>query len=239
MKKLTDNSLKVYSYLILLSNLRDDYTRIRVFQQKDINLSKMEKRLHSNHSTIIKNLFFLEQNNLIRFKYKDFIDPALPIQEQWRLRQKQKDSYYEIDAPEQFRKIPDSTLRVLACSRNISELTYKIYIILTNYQEVAIKNKKENKFFSVQDLLKVLNLKNHTDTKERIKESLAILKGIGLIEYNITNFNNNWDRDVKVYKLKRANFFIDFDGLKTDTEVSCWSDDEIEEVLFLNKLYQL
>ena len=51
-KKLKKCSLRIYTCLVLLSNLKDNVSGERIFSHRDLNLSQMERILKMNRRTI-------------------------------------------------------------------------------------------------------------------------------------------------------------------------------------------
>lgn len=233
-KKLKSNSLKVYTYLVLLSNLKDNISRDRIFKHKDLNLSRMEKILKMDRRTIQKSMFQLEENNLLLYNVRDNEYLELKTdKERWNYRKHHKDTYYVLHCPERFRRIPQETLKFLAADENISELTYKIYIALTNYQEIAILNKKEKKYFAPQDIRKMLGYEQHIDINKKISRSLKILKAYGLIDYDNCFYNNKYGKRIKAYVLFQANFYVNevTEDSEVDEKAEIVEDEIIDEIV--------
>ena len=230
-KKIKNNSLKVYTYLVLLSNLKDNMSKDRIFKHRDLNLSKMEKILKMDRRTIQKYMFELEREHLLLYNVRD--NEYLELEtdkEKWNYRKHHKDTYYVLHCPDRFRKIPQETLKFLAADENISELTYKIYIALTNYQEIAILNKKEKKYFAPQDIRKMLGYEQHIDINKKISRSLKILKAYGLIDYDTCFYNNIYGKRIKAYVLFQANFYVNEDS-GIDEKAEIVEDEIIDEII--------
>lgn len=238
-KKLKKCSLRIYTYLVLLSNLKDNVSGERIFSHRDLNLSQMERILKMNRRTIKKYMFELEKEYLLLYNVRD--NEYLELEtnkERWEYRKHHKDTYYVLRYPERFRKIPQETLEFLVTNENISELTYKIYIVLTNYQEVAILNKKEKKYFTLQDIRDILDYEKHFDIDEKIRDSLCVLKGYGLIDCEKTVFNNNYGTKIDAFILNQANFYVN-ESIKICkiSDIELIEPKEKEEIISENKKY--
>lgn len=208
-KKIKNNSLKTYSCLILLSYIKDNKSKERIFSHKDLNLSRMEKILKMDRRTIQKHIFQLEENNLLLYNVKDPEYLKLKTnKEKWNYRKHRKNTYYILHCLDCFRKIPQETLEFLITNENISELTYKIYIVLTNYQKATTLYKKEKKYFTLQDIRDILGYEKHFDIDKKIRDSLYTLKEYGLIDYNTCFYNNNDSERIKGYILSQVNFYV-------------------------------
>ena len=105
------------------------------------------------------------------------------------------------------KRIPQKTIDFLLKDKNISELTYKIYISLFNYQEIATPHKKEKKYFTLQDIKDMINIKYKDDSNinKKIMYSLCILKEYGLIDYNRTVFIDDSSAEVECFILNKVN----------------------------------
>ena len=104
------------------------------------------------------------------------------------------------------KRIPQKTIDFLLKDKNISELTYEIYISLFNYQEIATLHKKEKKYFTLQDIKDMINIKYKDDSNinKKIMYSLCILKEYGLIDYNRTVFIDDSSAEVECFILNKA-----------------------------------
>ena len=102
-------------------------------------------------------------------------------------------------------KIPPETLKFLVTNKNISELTCKIYILLTNYQEVTMLNKKEKKYFTLQDIRDRLGYEKHFDIDEKIRDNLCVLKGYGLIDCEKTSLVDDSGVEIECFILNKVN----------------------------------
>lgn len=143
-EKIKERSLKLYTYFVCHANLRNkpgpSGDNVRIFQHRDINLQGIKRTLGFDPETTKKYLEYLERSNLIRFcphNWKEeTIDEdgkAIDFKTRWKVRQKHKETYYEIPQPPLFRKVPKETLVELNEIFGVNELTMKIYIILMNY----------------------------------------------------------------------------------------------------------
>lgn len=103
------------------------------------------------------------------------------------------------------KRIPQETIDSLLKDKNISELTYKIYISLFNYQEIVTLHKKEKKYFTLQDIKDMITYKNETNIDKKIIHSLCILKGYELIDYDRTILINDSGIEIECFILNKVN----------------------------------
>lgn len=248
-KRIRQQSLKVYTYLVCKSRSRNTVQEMgdttRVFQQKDIVLTKMRKALEMDERTIKKYWRLLEEEGLIRFKpiwtnaneelktvalqtiKKDEITPftTLTITEkekvfnaQWKIRNKHKDSYYEIPRPRFYRKVPEKTLSFLNEMMGASELVMKVYIILINLQEEAFQMGKNYYYtrFTYADLCKILNFTLHSTTIKRLEAAIIMLKKLGLINLELINEKDQQGGTRTYLCLKNVSFYLEDEIMGVD-----------------------
>lgn len=218
-----ERSLKLYTYLICRANLRNEPNKfgdnVRIFQQRNLNLSEIKRILGFEERTTKKYLEGLEQEGLVRFRPHDWEEQLftetgerIPFTERWKIRNKHKDTYYEIPINDSqlFRKIPKETLTELNEICGVNELTMKIYIILVNLQEVCIYEGINYKKFTYQDIRDMLNYQINSKTDQKIAASLQILKAFGLIDVEIGTYTNTRGAKIQCFVLNQANFYIDY-----------------------------
>lgn len=228
-KEIKKNSLKLFSYLTLIGNLRDRYDTVRVFQQKDITLKGIHDAIGLNERTIKKYWEFLEEDGLVVYSKRYEEDLELSFNKRWTLRKKKPEAYYEIPKPSKYRLIPQLTIEKLLKNKLVNELTYKIYVILLNYQEMCIANGKDAKYFTYKDLRDVLGYKKDNDIDRRIEDALVHLEALGLISFNKDEKRNSYGGKIPVFILTNVKFYIKtkITGYETD-ETNALSKTEIE-----------
>lgn len=231
-------SLKLYMYLVSHANLRDAPSKysenVRIFQQRNIVLSKIKNILNMDERTIKKYWEDLEMSGLIRFcPYGWKEDKNATFNERWKIRNKHKDTYYEIPVlPNmQFRKIPKQTIVELNEQYCVKELTLKVYMTLVNFQESCIYNGQTYKRFTYQDLRDMLGYVSESTLNKKLEGALNELSGLNLIEIEKGIFTNTYGLKIPVFVLNQVNFYIDFNikNYKTGEE-NVVSEEQIEEV---------
>lgn len=223
-------SMKLYTYLTSISTL--DYSNPvsrkagrRQFQQKDFTLAEIKRVLDLDPKTIKKYWEILEERGLITYdsreNYYDENDELLTWAKRFAARRKQPNGYYSITRPQKFRKIPKETIDKILSKFNVSEQELKIYILLANWQEYNYYNGGGAVYFTYKDLTSLLQIDNQTKNRMQISRSLQWLKGLGLINFEITSAKcGNFDQKIDCFKLKQVNFYTDGGsiGAKTNTE---------------------
>lgn len=231
-QQIKERSIKLYAYLVCRANLRNKPDRagdnVRIFQQKDINLSAIKKLFHMDERTIKRCWEGLELEGLIKFCPHDWQEiktveieendgskktVKVPFTERWKIRRKHKETYYEIpirSREQLFRKIPKDTLTQLNERYNVNELTLKIYMTLINFQEECILNGHTYKKFTYWDLRGLLGYQKHDDIDKRMEDSLRVLQSLGLIEVEKEQFINEYGAKIPCFILNQANFYINF-----------------------------
>ena len=210
-----DRSLRIYTYLVCHSYLRNQPNafgdNIRIFTQRDINMSQMSRILKMDHRTIKKYWHELEQSLLINFRphgWREDLDKT--FEERWKIRNKHKDTYYEIPAPPLFRKIPKDTLIELVEIQQVKELTLKIYITLINYQEDCITNHLTYKRFTYQDLQDILGYAQESEFNRKAEAAINQLNSLGLLDYELGECINSRGVKIPVYIVNAVNFYITY-----------------------------
>lgn len=252
-------STKVYIYLVCKSRSRNTVQEMgdttRIFQQKDIVLTKMRKALEMDERTIKKYWRLLEEEGLIRFRprwnnaedelkgvaeqtlKKGEITPftALTTTEkdkifnaQWKIRNKHKDTYYEIPRASFYRKIPEKTLTFLNETIGVSELVMKVYLTLINTQEEAYQKGKKYTRFTYADLCRTLDFTLHSATIKRLEAALVLLKKLGLITLELINEKDMQGGTRTFLCLKNVSFFLEDEIIGVDiSNESVLSDETI------------
>lgn len=243
-----DQSLRVYTYLVCRSHSRnyiqEGGDKTRIFQQKDITLSKMKMVLGMDERTIKKYWRMLEESKIIKFQAEwnnakeelfnlkqnflekkgikaEYADVLIEIEklkpadkdklfiEEWKLRNKHKDCYYEIPLPQYYRKVPEKTLIFLNEILGLNELTLKIYITMISLQEETLSRGWGYWKFTYSDICQVLDYTPHMDTIKRIQGALVQLEGLKLIEYDIKTEKNSKGATQTFLLLRNVNFYLE------------------------------
>lgn len=233
-KLVKERSLKLYSYLVCRAYLRNKPNKfgdnVRIFQQKDINLSQIKRILGFEERTIKKYWEQLENSGLIKFCPHTWSEQILidsgkidengnkimkenSFIERWKERNKHKETYYEIPIKQgqQFRKIPKETLIELNEICGVNELTLKIYVALANIQEMCIWEGWEYRRFTYSDIRDILDYSLHNDIDKKIASSLNVLKAFGLIDIEKDMIINSRGVKIQCFCLNQVNFYIDYD----------------------------
>lgn len=242
-----ERSLKLYSYLICRANLRNEPNKfgdnVRIFQQKNLNLTEIKRILGFEERTTKKYLESLEEEGLIIFKPHDWKEKVyteqgdkVPFTERWKIRNKHKDTYYEIPVnnSQLFRKIPKETLVELNEICGVNELTMKIYIILVNLQEVCVYENINYKKFTYQDIRDILGYQGNSKTNQKIAASLQILKAFGLIDIEVGSYTNSKGAKIQCFVLNQANFYVSYDFKCLEIDDEAVIDQKIEKQIVEN-----
>lgn len=238
-EKIRERSLRLYTYLVCHAFLRNKPNafgdNVRIFQQRDLNLSEIKRVLGFDPETTKKYLNGLEEEGLVKFcprgweekiwtldvneKGEEF-NQKVPFKERWKIRNKHKDTYYEIPQPPLFRKIPKETLLDLNEYHHINELTMKIYILLINFQETCCYEGWNNMKFTYLDLRELLGYTCKVEINRKIEDCLNTLMSLNLIKLEKGTFINEHGVEIKCFNLKQVNFYIDYEikGYETDDQ---------------------
>ena len=242
--KVKERSLKIYTYLVCHADLRNAPNafgdNVRIFKQREINMSKMCKILKMDHRTVKKYWHELESSRLIIFCPHDWReDYSLSFEERWKERNKHKDTYYEIPTPDLFRKIPKETLKELVEEQKVSELTLKIYITLINFQEDCNLNGYQYKRFTYKDIQDILGHKMETYFNRQVEHSINQLDSLGLLDYDLGTYINEYGSKIPVYVVNSVNFYIDYKNKNYKTgEENVMPQDQIDRIIQENAEYR-
>lgn len=226
--QIKEQSLKLYSYLLCLSHFRNTprkgFDNVKIFQQKNINLSQIKRLFSMDERTIKKCWEGLENEGLIYFTPRDWKETLIVIDEngnqkktsfndKWKERRKHPETYYEIPVNENqlYRKIPEITIQGLIDIYNVNELTMKIYMTLVNLQENCIVNGWHYKSFTYKDLCEMVGYVKEGKTSKRMEDCLRNLQSLGLIEIKQDIFINSYGVKIPCFILNQANFYINYD----------------------------
>ena len=232
-----EKSLKLYMYLVSHANLRNAPDKfgdnVRIFQQRDIVLTKVKKILNMDERTIKKYWEQLEQDGLIRFcphgwreeKWREEVENGkikqveISFNDRWKNRNKHKDTYYEIPILKNqlFRKIPKQTMIQLNEEYCVKELVLKVYMTLVNYQEDCIVNGLNYKRFTYLDLRDMLGYTQENSTNKKLEGALNELSSLNLINIEKGEYTNEYGLKIPVFILNQVNFYIDFEIMNFET----------------------
>lgn len=238
-----EKSLKLYTYLVCHADLRNAPTasgdNVRIFKQRDIILSRVKKVLNMDERTIKKYWHELELGGYIRFCPRGWTENyEESFANRWKIRNKHKDTYYEIPITEnmRYRKIPKTTLVELNEIFQINELAMKVYIILINYQEACIDNHKSCKKFTYQDLRDLLGYSKQSTIDRKLEACLCLLEGLNLIKIETSSYINSAGSTIPCFILNQANFYVEYDFKGFETGVEKLIDEPImKQVIQKNK----
>ena len=228
-ERIKQRSLKIYTYLVCISHLKDSYSGTRIFQQREINLSAIKRLFKMDERTIKKYWEQLEMDGLIQFNGRYHENYDTTFAERWKVRNKNKESYYSIPCPTPYRKIPKETLKELNEELNVDELTLKIYLILLNYQEICILTGKNKKAFTYTDLRDILGYSSHHDTNKKLEAALLQLESLNLISIKTDKMLNKYGVSIPVFILEEVRFYIDYDIKDYEPSVESVIEDKIKE----------
>lgn len=215
-KHIRNNSMKLYIYLLYISSLNFDsaYGRkhhIRQFQQKDFNINKIRVATGLDPKTILKYWEKLEHDNIIHY------NGTLTLEEKedcktwkdgFKMRKKHPDSYYIINKPDKYRIIPTETIDKILHKFLVTELEFKIYLLLANIQEVTYHKNEPNFCVGYGDIIEMLDIAPHKNNRIAILKALYWLKEIDLIDFDIEQRKiGNFNKVMNVFKIKTINYY--------------------------------
>lgn len=220
------NSMKLYSYLVCIARLAAYPEHTRMFQQRNLCLSRIKAQTGITDKTVKRYLYDLEMHGLVRYKGKyhfewfneaDFDNPkdySKAIYENssqiFRLRNKEeKNGVYLIPRPDPFTPIPDETLRKLNNVFEVTELETKLYILCVTYKDECCYKKKACKPLSFQSIRDTLGFKKDTKTDASIRKALFFLKGVGLIDFTNGYYYNGKGAKIPCFRLEEVYYYID------------------------------
>lgn len=248
---IVENSMRLYTYLVCKAGLGKYPPNTRIFQQKNLVLSQINRNTGIKSPETVKcYLYFLEYHEKIIYKGEEQFDFSLAAQyedslydnkkgnrdiyskikkytaEVWKRRSKnEKLEYYWIPRPDSWTPIPEVTLEKLNSLFQVSENELKLYIFCCRYNDVCKKKYKSVTFEQWREILGV-TLKNENNSN--IRRDLLFLRSIGLIDFMETYTTNMKGSDVPCFLLKEVNYYIDYTTKETKDIVS---DEDLKAVL--------
>ena len=236
-KKVRDNCMRLYTYLVTLSipdfsNSPSRKKGRRQFQQKDFTLNKIHNVLGIDPKTIKKYWHQLELDGLIKYVGGAPVNEELSWEKNFMNRKKYPEGFYHIDRPEKFRKIPKETVNKILKDYLVSEMELKLYLMLGNVQEYYYSRNISNIQITYKDLITLLGMKNEKANRVDIRKALVWLKEINLIKFEYTKRKaGNFNFEIECINLIQVNFYIDPSSVNIDNSnyeiMSQYDKDEI------------
>lgn len=236
-ESISKNSMKLYSYLVCLSGLAKYPENTRMFRQKNIVLTKIQEATGITDKTAKLYLAYLEFNHKIEYKGEYHFNEELlrnyfeaqtdldqkkyrverrkavekDVFEIWKKRNKEeKEAVYYIRRPNPYTPVPEITLEKLNEQFKVSELEMKLYLLCCGYRDDCVYYNKPYKSISFENIRDAFGLKLHHEIDHDIRCALLFLKGIGLIEFQETYFENTKGAPVPCFKLTDVNYWISY-----------------------------
>ena len=223
------NSMKLYSYLLCIAG-KEPSGAGRIFQQKNLICTQIKKCTGLDSKTIKLYLYELEKTGLIQFKGKEqFMDisemdyqkpngkldkikyrKAKEIEafRVWKLRNKAE--YYRIPRPERYTPIPEITLDKLNKVFQLNEIELKTYILCCTYRDIQVDLygglSKQITYENMRESLG--KVEQHINLK--IKKSLYLLKGLGLIDFKDGYYINCKGAKIECFQLTEVNYYVTY-----------------------------
>lgn len=195
---IVNNSMKLYLYFLSISYFNEE-DNIYFFLNKSLCVNKIKEMLHMHANTIKTYWSLLEKRGLI--KYNGSKQSNLNWDEAYKIRKKEKLTFYTILENKICFLMSQSEIKELLYEDNLSEQELKIYLILKVLMNYCNYN-DQNNIFTIADLRILLNLTSDIDNNKKIYNSLIKLKHLNLINYleNIEITNLNTERSI--FKIK-------------------------------------
>lgn len=243
-KVITNNPMKLYSYLVCLAGVAKYPENTRMFRQKNLVLTQIYRVTGITDKTVKLYMYYLEQNCLISYsgthkfqsfdkqKYikegklspeyrKDLMEYTAKV---WKLRKQEKDAIYYIPRPNPYTPIPEETLDRLQQDFNVTELELKLYLLCCSYRDECEYYGKTYKAITFEQLRDILGYKLDSKTDADLRRGLAFLKGINLIDYHMGYYNNSKGAKIPCFKILEVDYYIGKQLNETD-----WADEIISE----------
>ncbi len=168
----------------ILVSVAEDHMQIRNYEPGVAALASTFGRVEDDRRIInrteltdnMKKLF-----GLSKYKCKQIIDVLL---ETGLFEQGESvNELYVVQLTTNFLKMFVTTVRF--CCEHLSTFTFKVYCYLFNKYNMHIYYQyNDNYFFSEKEILESIGYSRNVNIRRRLKESLKILKKLGLIEYS-------------------------------------------------------
>lgn len=241
-KEIASNPMKLYTYLVCISGLAAYPDNTRIFQQKDLVLTRIEEAIGITAKTVKLYLYYLERDGLVKYsgdkKFDLFIDNNFDLNDKkqkaayrkivekhsaevWKNRNKEeKKCYYYIPRPNPFTKIPEETLSQLNEQFSATELELKIYYLCCSYRDICCYEGTQYKAISFESLREIFNLSKNTYNDSAIRRALVFLKGLNLISFYETSVPNLKGAKIPSFHLTDVNYYINYNNIKNKEEES-------------------
>lgn len=248
--QIRDNSMKLYSYLLCIAG-KERYGNDRIFQHKNLILTQIQRYTGLSPKTIKLYLYELELNGLIEFcgvnsggwmiYERRFIDEnghldkkafrkekEMKAFELWRERK--KDDYYKIPRPDKYTPIPEITLEKLNSIFEFDEIELKTYITFCIYRDIqAAQHYGKSKQITYEAMREILGLKdNSSAVNKKIKKTLYLLKGVGLIDFETGYFMNTHNQKIECFILNEVYYYVDYK--ENEWEENSENEDVLDEI---------
>ena len=217
---IASNSMKLFSYLSLISKPIPSPENIRMFQHKNLVLSSIQKATGITDKTVKLYLYHLEKEGLIQYKgggrsssnekqtshihlqqgatesYQDFVvrlrTESFRV---WKERnKKEKEGIYHIPQFSPCLLIPEAILKKL---QPASELDLKLYMVCCCYQL-----EQDNQRLTLEQFRKILGCTQNTVNNNAIRQSFCSLQEKDLFEFKEQQYTNSRGTKIPCFKIK-------------------------------------
>lgn len=254
-KRIANNPMKLYTYLVCISGLATYPDNTRIFQQKDLVLTHIEEAIGITAKTVKLYLYYLERDGLIKYggnhHFRLHLDSDFDLTaksekaayrkaaekhsaEIWKLRNKEeKKCYYYIPRPSPFTKIPEETIQKLNEQFEATEQELKIYYLCCSYRDLCCYHKQQYKSICFESLRDLFKLSKNTYNDGTIRKSLTFLKGLGLINFYETQTLNSKKQPIPCFHLTDVNYYINYNVIVNKNE------NTIEDEILLEAFHRI
>lgn len=217
---IASNSMKLFSYLSLISKPISSPENIRMFQHKNLVLSNIQKATGITDKTVKFYLYHLEKEGLVQYKgggrrssndkqtshihlqqestesYQDFVvrlkSESFRV---WKERnKKEKEGIYHIPQFSPCLLIPEVILKKL---QPASELDLKLYMVCCCYQL-----EQDNQHLTLEQLRKILGYTQNTANNNAIRQSFCFLQEKDLFEFEEQQYTNSRGTKIPCFEIK-------------------------------------
>lgn len=254
-RKIANNPMKLYTYLVCISGLATYPDNTRIFQQKNLVLSQIESVTGITPKTTKLYLYYLERDGLIKYGGEHHFNLSIDLDynlnnksekaqyrkvvekhaaEVWKVRNKEeKKVYYYIPRPNPFTKIPEETIQSLNEKFSATELELKLYYLCCSYRDICCYEGYDYKSITFESIRDVFKLSKNTYNDSIIRRALVFLEGLNLIEYYETSYPNRKGAQIPCFHLTDVNYYINYKEIKEREDKEDILDDEL-----VNEVYQ-
>ena len=236
-EQIRKNSMKLYSYLLCISGLAFYPENTKIFQHKNLSLTKIKEATGITDKTAKLYLYHLERNGLVEYQgrirqpyidisdftitkdngqqeidkkaYKKAVEQA--AFSTWKHRNsEEKDEYYRIPRPVPYTPIPEQTLEKLNQVFEITETEMKLYVICCRYRDLCCKDNSNFQNLTFESIRKILNLQQNSKTNSNLRRALLFLKSLGLIDFTESILRNDRGAIIPCFKLTEVYYYISY-----------------------------